>query len=331
MWWRSNLSGKVHFGMIAVAWQQRPRLQRNRQQQSLVLWGTWLLTMGIFFSVAGFFHQYYMTVMASAIASLFGIGLVTMWQDYRRGDWRSWLLPVALIVTAAEQVYILTSYPTWGQVLIPTIVVLRASAVGALVSTRVAPLLKIKALRVRMLLPALALGVLALLITPTAWAAIPVLTSTQADTLVAGPTQESGFGGNFGGGRGESASTNSALVRYLEAHQGTAKFLVAVTSSNQADSLILATNKPVMTLGGFSGSDPILTTSQLATLVKNGTVRYFLLDSFGGGGPGGSSQSALITWIKQHSKAVPTSQWQSTTVSSSFGGAVQLYEYTGTP
>jgi 4-amino-4-deoxy-L-arabinose transferase-like glycosyltransferase len=284
--------------------------------------------MGIFFSVAGFFHQYYMTVMAPAIAALFGIGLVTMWQDYRRGSWRGWLLPIALIVTAAEQVYILTSYPTWGQVLIPIIVVL---SVIALVSTRIAPLLKVKALRARMLLPALALGVLALLITPTVWAAIPVFTSTQADTLVGGPAQESGFGGNFGGGRGESASTNSALVRYLEAHQGTAKFLVAVTSSTQADSLILATNKPVMTLGGFSGSDPILTTDQLATLVKNGTVRYFLLDSFSGGGPGGSTQSVLITWIKQHSKEVPTSQWQSSSTSSGFGGAVQLYEYTGTP
>jgi 4-amino-4-deoxy-L-arabinose transferase-like glycosyltransferase len=87
--------------MIAIVWQQRPPLQRNRQQQSLVLWGTWLLTMGIFFSVAGFFHQYYMTVMAPAIAGLFGIGLVTMWQDYRRGGWRDWLLPIALIITAA--------------------------------------------------------------------------------------------------------------------------------------------------------------------------------------------------------------------------------------
>ena len=31
----------------------------------------------------------------------------------------------------------------------------------------------------------------------------------------------------------------------------------------------LATNKPVMALGGFSGSDPILTTSQWAALVAN--------------------------------------------------------------
>ena len=58
--------------------------------------------MGIFFSVAGFFHQYYMTEMAPAIAALFGIGLVTMWQDYQRDGWRGWLLPLALVATVAD-------------------------------------------------------------------------------------------------------------------------------------------------------------------------------------------------------------------------------------
>jgi 4-amino-4-deoxy-L-arabinose transferase-like glycosyltransferase len=105
-----------------------------------------------------------------------------------------------------------------------------------------------------------------------------------------------------------------------------------VLSSSEADPIILATNKPVMTLGGFSGSDPILTTSKLAALVKSGTVRYFLINGSGGGGPGGGSQSALITWIKQHSKVVPSSQWQSSATQSSssgFGSGEQLYEYTG--
>jgi len=62
-----------------------------------------------------------------------------------------------------------------------------------------------------------------------------------------------------------------------------------------------------MALGGFSGSDPILTTSQLAALVKSGEVRYFLLNGSGNGGPGGSGQSNLITWITQHSKAISSS------------------------
>src|SRR5260370_36499222 len=126
----------------------------------------------------------------------------------------------------------------------------------------------------------------------------------------------------------------------------------------QADGIILATNKPVMSLGGFSGSDPILTTGQLQTLIHQGTIRYFLLGSFGagqqppsaflenipkqyrdqlnqdrqrgGGGFGGSQQSSLTSWVTQHCTAVPTSQWQSasTTTNNRSGpsGANQLYD-----
>src|SRR2546423_6199138 len=326
--------------MIDIAWQRRTRLQSDRQQQSLVFWGMWLLTMGIFFSVAGFFHQYYMTEMAPAIAALFGIGLVTMWQDYRRAGWRGWLLPLALIVTVAEQIYILTSYPAWGQWMIPLMVVLCALAVGVLVSARIAPLLRVKAPSTRFLVPALGAGVLALMLAPTMWAGIPVLTSTQADTLVAGPSQGNGIGGNFAGGRDGNARANWERFHYLEANQGTAKFLVAVPSSNAADGIILATNKPVMALGGFSGSDPILTTTQLASLVKNGTVRFFLLNSFNGGGQippqnldripeqfrnrlrngaagfGGGQQNALTAWVTQHCSTVPASLWQSASTNS---------------
>jgi hypothetical protein len=74
-----------------------------------------------------------------------------------------------------------------------------------------------------------------------------------------------------------------------------------------------------MALGGFSGSDPILTTSQLAKLVANGTVKYFLLNG-SGGGPGGG-QSSLTTWITQHCTVVPASQYSSTSSSTGFGGS----------
>src|SRR5579884_734035 len=195
----------------------------------------WLLTMGVFFSVAGFFHQYYMTVMAPAIAALFGIGVVTMWQDYRHGGWRGWLLPIALVATIAEQVYILSQYPTWGQWMIPPLAILGAIAVGTLIIARIAPHLHLAAPGRRILVPLLTAGLLVLFVAPTVWAAVPILTSKEADTLVAGPTQTTSFGGNFGGGRDANTSSNTALIRYLEAHQGTAKYLVAVLSSNEAD------------------------------------------------------------------------------------------------
>lgn len=60
------------------------------------------VTMDIAFSVADPRHEYYLAVMAPAIAALYGIGLVVMWQNYRDGGWRGWLLPLALLLTAAE-------------------------------------------------------------------------------------------------------------------------------------------------------------------------------------------------------------------------------------
>jgi 4-amino-4-deoxy-L-arabinose transferase-like glycosyltransferase len=196
-----------------------------------------------------------------------------------------------------------------------------------LFAARLVPRLRLKT---RVLASALCLGLLALMLTSVVWSAIPVLADQTAMLPVAGPS------GQSIGGPGGSSNVDTALIRYLEAHKASAKYLVAVASSNEADSIILETNQPVMALGGFSGSDPILTTTQLAALVKNGTVRFFLLNGSGrfGGGPGGSSQSALVTWIKQHCEVVPSSQWQSSSTSSSssgfggFGGAAQLYEYT---
>ncbi len=306
-------------GMLALAWQRRPRFREDRQQQSLLLWGTWLLTMAVFFSVATFFHQYYLSTFAPAICALFGIGVVVMWQDYRRSGWRGWLLPLALLLTALEQIHIIMSDPSWGTWLIPLIAIPCAIAAVILFAARLIPRLRLNA---RVLAPALGIALLALMLTSAVWSTIPVLADETASLPVAGAS------GQFTGGQGVRSTVDTTLISYLEAHKGSAKYLVAVASSNEADSIILETNQPVMALGGFSGSDPILTTTQLAALVKSGAVRYFLLNGSGGGGPGGSSQSALITWITQHSKTVSSSQWQSSSTSSGSSGAEQLYEIT---
>ena len=309
-------------GILALAWQRRPRLRGipefSPQQRSMILWGAWLLTMAVFFSIATFFHQYYLSTFAPAICALFGIGIVVMWQDYRRSGWRGWLLPLALLLTALEQIHIILSNPDWGMWLIPLIAIPCAFAAAILIVVRLMPRLRLSS---RVLAPALCVAVLALMLTSAVWSSIPVLANQAANLPVAGPSGQSGAG--FGGG---NSTANTALINYLEAHKGNAKYLVAVISSNEADAIILATNQPVMTLGGFSGSDPILTTTQLAALVKNGTIRYVLLN--GGGGPGGG-QSTLTTWITRHATAVPSTQWQSaSSTSGRFGGASQLYEFT---
>jgi 4-amino-4-deoxy-L-arabinose transferase-like glycosyltransferase len=283
------------------------RFRDDREQQSLVLWGMWLLTMGIFYSVAGFFHQYYLSTFAPAIAAMFGIGLVVMWRDFRNFGWRGWLLPVALLLTAAEQIYLIETDPTWGTWLIPLIAIPCLVAALVLFVARALPFFHLPTFRAnpRVLATAFCLGLAALLLTPAVWSAIPGLQNIAQDLPIAGTSQQGG--GGFGGG-GTANNTNSALIRYLEAHQGSATYLVAVASAQEASEIILETNKPVMALGGFTGSDPILTTSQLAALVANGAVHYFLIGGGGGGGfGGGGGQGSLSSWVTSNCTVVSDS------------------------
>ena len=85
-------------GTVAAAWRVRPRRLRfwrsvvsttgagplRRRRTSLVIWGTWFVTMAAFFSVAGFFHRYYLTLIAPGIAALAGLGLAVLWSAWQR-------------------------------------------------------------------------------------------------------------------------------------------------------------------------------------------------------------------------------------------------------
>src|SRR5712692_2081361 len=146
----------------------------------------------------------------------------------------------------------------------------------------------------------------------------PAVTAA-AGTVGAGP-----FGGLPAGtapaGRGEvgaraaargSATAETALIAYLEANRGSATYLVATFGSMSSASIIIATGQPVMTIGGFNGSDPAPTLAQFQRLVAEGEVRYVLVSGagggFGGGGPGGGSATsqAISQWVTSHGKKVP--------------------------
>jgi hypothetical protein len=103
---------------------------------------------------------------------------------------------------------------------------------------------------------------------------------------------------------------NEQLLQYLLANQGTTKFLVATTGSMSAAPLIIATGKPVIAMGGFSGSDPVPTVEGLQKLVESGQLRYVLLGGGpGGGGPGGIAPrggNQRIDWVRSSCTPVAT-------------------------
>ncbi len=142
--------------------------------------------------------------------------------------------------------------------------------------------------------------------------------------IAGGPT---GAPGGFGGGD-RGSSIDAGLLSYLEAHQGSAAYLVATPSSmDSASTIIINTGKAVMALGGFSGGDQILTPTQLAHLVATGAVHYFLVSSGGQGGPGGrdGGTDALTQWITTHGTVVPASAYATGSAATAGAGGQTLY------
>lgn len=63
----------------------------------------------------------------------------------------------------------------------------------------------------------------------------------------------------------------------MQANRGDAGYLVAVSSAMNASPIILYTNEPVISFGGYNGVDPVFTVDELADLVNEGAVRFFLM------------------------------------------------------
>ncbi len=96
-------------------------------------------------------------------------------------------------------------------------------------------------------------------------------------------------GGTAGGmGAGGQTQTSAALVKALEAGAGSYRWVAAVSGSQSAASLELATGgDPVMAIGGFSGEGGHLSLAQFTRDVAAGEIHYYIASAVGGAGTGG--------------------------------------------
>ena len=283
-------------GLAAASWQSwqgRPSLPLlDRQQRALVLWGTWLISLLMFFSVAGDWDPHYLAMLAPAVGALVGVGVVALWDDYRSPGWRGWLLPVTLLATASLQIHILAHYPDWSHWLAPAIVILNLGAAVGLVVARLKPRLKGSGLPLALV--AISVGVFSLLLAPSIWAASTVWYGAETRSPTAGPQAKPSETSNRFGSEGSEVDP---LVDYLEANQGDAEYLVAAIRSRIASPIILNTDEPVVSLGGFNGADPVFSNERLADLVREGAVRYFLIE-------GRDRKEKSVRWITDNCEQV---------------------------
>ncbi|WP_345008727.1 ArnT family glycosyltransferase [Streptomyces shaanxiensis] len=125
--------------------------------------------------------------------------------------------------------------------------------------------------------------------------------NASGETAPSGDGQSGSSGRTGGGGQaGGGTQVGSEMITYLKKNQDGATWLVAVAADQTASSIILESGEPVISMGGWSGTDEAMTLAKLKSLVKAGTLHYIVISDSGQG----STNSEIATWVKKNGTAV---------------------------
>jgi 4-amino-4-deoxy-L-arabinose transferase-like glycosyltransferase len=139
-------------------------------------------------------------------------------------------------------------------------------------------------------------------------AGLPPSLGGAAGGGVGGATAANGTGTGAGRGPGAGgmggllgASTPSAaMVTALQTDAGAYTWAAAVVGSNNAAGYQLATQLPVMAVGGFNGTDPAPTLAQFQQYVADGKIHYFIAGRMMQGESGSDDAAQIAAWVQDN-------------------------------
>lgn len=252
------------FSMVMLAF-SKPLSLRNMSSphKGIILWGGWLLTCLVFFSIADFYHAYYMIMLTPPLAALVGVGFAWI-SDFTEGiNWKKGALVFAMLLTLIFQIYLALEFiPFTALLLIPAGLLIICSA----------SLLFSKKPRYSHLLSILLF--LSVLMIPLMWTIQTVLEENPHTGL------PSAFAGESSGLQRPLDSDKEKLnqidlIEFLEAHTQEIEYMAAVSSAQTGAPFVIATGRPVLYMGGFNGNDPVVDIEDIMEMVADGDLRYF--------------------------------------------------------
>jgi 4-amino-4-deoxy-L-arabinose transferase-like glycosyltransferase len=309
-----------------------PRTDATRA--ALVLWGGWLVLHYLTFAMAeGTMHPYYTTALAPGIAALTGAGGVMLWRAFRGGDARwSWVLPAGLAVTGVWAIVLLRRATGWNTWLWPVVGVVMVLAIVGLFVFRTAG----SGTRARLLGVSVVAAIVAALAGPTAYAASPAFSTATGGmggtNPTAGPSTGGGIGGpGGGGGRGGFGGNGGGPGGGQDGTQ----------QDGRAGGEFPGGNGGQMQPGGGTGELPQggAPGGTNGELPGGGTApggTGGMTGGPGGGGMGGSVDSALISYLEKHQDgakwllAVSNSQSAGQLILSTHKPVISMWGFTGT-
>jgi 4-amino-4-deoxy-L-arabinose transferase-like glycosyltransferase len=308
--------------VVGVATLRNARTERTRA--ALIIWGGWLVVTMLTFSLGkGIIHEYYAVALAPGVGGTIGVAGAYVWSA-RHTLWARTTMAASTTVTAAWAVVLLERTPAWLPWLVPVVVVPAALA-GAfiVIGPRIAP---------KILTAATAGAVAVAFVGPAAYSLDTAATRHAGAIVSAGPSGQGSYrpravrpraprvltlaaprGGGLIGGLLEASRPDHQLTTYLLQDAAHYKWVAATIGSEEAAGYQLATNRSVMPLGGFNGTDPSPTLSQFEHWVATRQIHYYLSTGRGLGGPGTHGGGAgpqtgtsmgIARWVSRHFTAV---------------------------
>jgi 4-amino-4-deoxy-L-arabinose transferase-like glycosyltransferase len=285
------------------------RIARAQRIAIAVLAG-WTILYGALFSWAGgFFHTYYLAALAPPLCALGGIGVMRLLECWRTDVRLRLLVPASLGVTLLWQIHIVVGQVEGrpqGWVLW-----LVLSVAAALLTSLAILMLPFGRAAEGRSAWGLALAGLGLMALPTTAGLSVVLHRPNVAAPVA----------TFAAYQRPVEARASVIRRRIEAgrrkllgfltdnHQGE-RFWLAVPNAAVAAPLILASGVPVMAIGGYAGTDPIVTAAELERMVRAQELRYVMLGGFQFSRRGEIVQRPLEEWVRAHGKPVDPALWR---------------------
>lgn len=266
-------------GLLAGLWFSRRAPRTDRTRAALLLWGGWLVgTAAVFSFMGGITHPYYAIALAPAVAAVVGIAGQELWRGRDHAPARI-ALAAMVAVSAGWGFVLLTRDGDW----LPWLRwVLAATGLGA--STAIA----MGAHRFRRAGAVIATVAVIAVFGGTAAYTVATATTAHAGPIpMSGPVAQDGRQVMVGG---EEASDE--LVAALRATTET--WAAASVGAHGAGGLQLASGRPVMAIGGFSGGDPAPTLERFKSYVADGQVRYFVAMGMEMGRGGGD----ISSWVQ---------------------------------
>jgi 4-amino-4-deoxy-L-arabinose transferase-like glycosyltransferase len=277
-------------GIIVMLFVLRRLWPLTDRHVGLILWAGWLLPEAFYFTFSqGLMHAYYMIMLGPPIAALAGMTAWALERLIERKPLPGWSMAALLgIGTLAFQLTVM-----WDRAAAAPAVLLAALLflVGAALCLAV--------LRDQEWVTRLGLSLLlaSTLLAPLTWSLYTTINpGTDGHLPYSGPVRRNSLGA------GDDRQTQ-ALVDFLLANTPPDQYLLATNNANQATPFILATGRPVLTFGGFTGSDDIIDAAGLAEMVASGQLRFVLDQGINMG------KSDIKIWLAENCRTVDTRQF----------------------